>query len=107
MEVESGIRYFLYHASRGWNTLPPLPRDVRELIYDLTYPRVMLRCTRCESILIIESLRRTRFRLRSHFFVEEDDEEGTTSIVCLTCLLPNESLLGQSPRWSVSVRHIS
>lgn len=95
---EEGVRVFLGHACHGWGRVPALPRDVREIIYELTFPRIRLRCARCDHALLLESLRRAWFQLRSYTHLEG---VGT---VCLICLLPNESLLGQRPRYYA--RHV-
>lgn len=79
-----GIRYFLDRACRGWGSVPALPRDVRQIIYEFTYPRVVLRCCRCDHVILVESLRVAWFQIRSYIRLED------RGIVCMSCLMPHE-----------------
>lgn len=82
---------FVRFSTRGRGAVPPLPEDVRRLIYEATFPRILRRCSRCERVLAVESMYGSIFLTRPCTIVDSE-------VCCMNCLLPAEALIGQMPR---------
>ena len=87
-----GEDYFVLRSTLGGGTILPLPLEIREVIRDLTFPRTLRRCSRCNAVVLVESLARSVFAARTYMLADDN------SIVCAECLTPSESLAGQMPR---------
>lgn len=46
--------------------IPSLPDELREIIFNFTFPRTRLRCARCKMVILVESVRHVCFTLRQY-----------------------------------------
>ncbi len=61
-----GVVYFVWSSTIGKGDVVELPIDLRKLIYEMTFPRVVARCCECDNIVLLQSLQYTLFQTRSY-----------------------------------------
>ena len=75
------------HMRRG-----RLPAELRAMIRELTFPRVLHHCTRCGFGVIVQTMTADAIT-DCECFIDDDRR-----IVCSLCVNPNEALIDQTPR---------
>jgi hypothetical protein len=73
-----GEVYFVWLCADGKRGIPYIPIDIRKLIYSHTYPRIHKRCGICDNAVLLDSIERSYFQIRTYTIIKNE-------CVCMIC----------------------
>lgn len=91
-KVMRGEVYFVWASTLERGSVRELPLDVRQMIYEWTFPHIKARCHHCKDVVLVESINHAYFQTQP--FTVRDD-----AYWCMKCKNHTPLVIASVPFW--------